>query len=473
MNIEQKSTISMSDLPKQTDWLHKDKIDQFLLLCRPLDMKGIILLDPLSARIFNYCDGHHNIVEIGRITGTSKEKVTDVVSALLGAKFLQINGKMSDLAPELAPQLPSMDSWFHVTNNCNLACSYCYVHKTKGSMTWEVAKRALEALNETALLNGRQKTLIKLAGGEPLLKFDFLKQIVNYGKEYGEIRGVENRFHLITNGTMISDDVAEFIKVCNLSVSVSLDGVDGFNDRQRFYPNRRGSFVAVDRGIKMLLRHGVRPYVLATITSLSLPGLSEFTHYLLDNNIGSRFSLYRDLDQKVSPENIDPEMATEALNQCYDIFEKKLPERDLLNFHQLCDLKFSKKRKRNCGLGSNGIVIGHKGQVSICQALLDQPVGDIFVPNLLKTIREQSQYNAADNSVDDNPGCQGCVWRYICAGGCPLLTKAEYGNFKKSSPYCKVFQACIPRLIRIMGMQMVKKMQGNHNGEKGGENVWT
>jgi len=464
MDIRQKPVIVTSDFPKQVDWLHKDKINQFLLLCKPLDMKGVILLDPSLTRIFNNCDGISNIKNIAKLAGASEGRVLEVISALWSAGFIQVEGKTAMATSEQVHPLPSLESWLHVTNDCNLACSYCYVHKTKGLMTWETAQRAINALTETALLNHRSKILIKLAGGEPLLRFEFIKKVVDYGKKHGEKKGVEIRFHLITNGTLVSAESTSFIKANNLSVSISLDGVGAYNDQQRFYPNHRGSFASVDKGIKTLLAYGISPFVLATVTSLSLPGLPEFTHYLLDNGIGSRFSLYRDLVQGESLENINPETAIGTLNRCYDIFEEKLPERDLVNFHQLCDLKFVKKRKRNCGAGSSGIVIGHEGQVSICQALLDQPVGNIYSSDLIKVVRGQSQYSADENSVDDNPECRDCIWRYICAGGCPLLTKAEYGIFKKRSPYCNVFQSCIPRLIRIMGLQMIKKMQSRSNG---------
>jgi len=131
--------------------------------------------------------------------------------------------------------------------------------------------------------------------------------------------------------------------------------------------------------------------------------------------------------------------------------------------HQLCDIRITKRRKRNCGAGLNGIIIGHRGEIAICQATLEQKVGDITAIDFLKIIKEQKQYEANKYSVDTIPQCQNCLWRYICGGGCPLLTKAAYGEFNRESPYCEVFKACIPRLIRIMGLQIMRNYRDRSN----------
>lgn len=450
--------VELTDNPIRTESIYRGKVGDYLLVCKPLNMDGVILLDAELADIYNLCNGFNDIKTIIAITKVAKKRVLQIIIALWDTNYLQIKNKISNSDSDLIHSVPSnIDTWFHITNSCNLDCPYCYINKTKGSMTWDIAKQAIDALTETAVLEKRPGVMIKLAGGEPLLKFPLIKKVVEYGKQHGEKYGIKNQFRLITNGTLITQEVVKFVKENNVRISISLDGIGMYNDRQRFYPDHRGSFEIVDHGIKMLMDQDVTPFILITVTSHSLAGLPDFTRYLLKNNIGFRYSLYRGSDN-LDPKNVNPKEAIRILNQCYDLFEQNLPENDLMFFHQFCDIKFTKKRKRNCGIGSNGIVIGHKGQVSICQILLDQPVGDISEDtNLLKMVKNQNQFNAKDHTVDDKLECKSCLWRYICSGGCPLLTKAAYGSYDMSSPYCEVFRAIIPRLIRIIGLQTIAK----------------
>ena len=458
MNNAQK-IIALTDYPTQTNPVYKEKVGDHLLVCKPLNMDGVILLEEETTNIYNLCNGLNNVKNVIHLAKTDEKRAIRIITMLLEAGYLRIKDESSiDLASGSTQSTPNnIDVWLHMTNSCNLDCPYCYINKTKGSMTWDIAKRAIDALTETAVLENRPGVLIKLAGGEPLLKFPLIKRVVEYGKQHGEKYGIKNQFHLITNGTLITKEVARFIKENDVRISISLDGIDAYNDQQRCYPDQKGSFEIVDKNIGMLMGHGITPFILITITSHSLAGLPDFTRYLLKNNIGFRYSLYRGLDDR-DPKNVDLGEAIKILNQCYDLFEQNLPKNDLMSFHQLCDIKFTKKRKRNCGIGSNGVIIGHKGQVAICQILLDQPIGDISKDkNLLRAIRNQDQFNAKNHTVDNKLECKNCLWRYICGGGCPLLTKAAYDSYDKSSPYCKVFQAMIPRLIRIIGLQIIAR----------------
>lgn len=450
--------IELTDNPIKTEFVYKEKVGDYLLVCKPLNMDDVILLDPEISNIYDLCNGFNDVKTIIAITKITKERIIQIVTALWDANYLQIKGKtLNSVSDSIQAVSRNIDAWFHITNRCNLNCSYCYINKTNRSMTWDIARQAIDALTETAVLEKRPGVLMKLAGGEPLLKFPLIKRVVEYGKQCGEKYGIKNQFHLITNGTLITQEVIILLKENDVRISISLDGIGAYNDQQRFYPNQKGSFETVNNGIRMLKEQGIIPFVLITVTSHNLAGLPDFTRYLLKNNIGFRYSLYRGSDNQ-DPKNVNLEEAIKVLNQCYDLFEQNLPENDLMFFHQFCDIKFTKRRKRNCGIGSNGIVIGHKGQVSICQILLDQPIGDTSRnANLLKMVRNQNQFNAKDHTVDDKLECKNCLWRYTCSGGCPLLAKSAYNSYDRSSPYCEVFKATIPRLIRIMGLQMIRR----------------
>jgi uncharacterized protein len=68
----------------------------------------------------------------------------------------------------------------------------------------------------------------------------------------------------------------------------------------------------------------------------------------------------------------------------------------------------------------------------------------------------QERFVADDHGVEHIPGCRNCEWRYICGGGCPLLTKNQYGTFRHPSPYCEVYRAVIPVLLRVNALQLIR-----------------
>ncbi len=405
--------------------------------------------------------------KIAQLVGYSEEYTPGVINALWQNRLIKINGAFPTQKEKINLS-KQIDVWFHITNKCNLNCPYCYINKSNEAMNRDVAYRAIDNLANSALRYGIKGVSIKFSGGEPLLCFDFIKTLVVYAKKWNN-RGVKFSFHILTNGTLISESIAQYLKQENITVSLSLDGVGDWNDKVRFFKNGKGSFCQIEKAIDLLRKYGIHPAILTTVTALNLRGLPNLTHYFLKNKLSFRFSLYRELG--VSEESLRNYNADviKILHQCYDIYENNLPTGDFSLIHQLCDIKLTKSRKRACGMGTKGISIGHRGEIAICQSLFDNPVGYINKDDSLTAIRNQKQFSAEENIVDNYDNCKNCIWRYVCGGGCPVLTKLQYGKFNTNSPYCDVFKSCIPRLIRIMGIQIARQYENKSKIKKGGD----
>ena len=147
-----------------------------------------------------------------------------------------------------------MNITFWVTEKCNLACKYCYVHKQPKTMTLETAEQTIkyftDKFDETVAAGKRIN--VALHGGEPLLNFDVIRYIVETLKERYDGHII---FTMTTNGTVFEKDIYDFIKG-KVQISVSIDGNRTTNDTNRIYPNGESSFDKVMETLKFLKEQG-------------------------------------------------------------------------------------------------------------------------------------------------------------------------------------------------------------------------
>lgn len=143
-----------------------------------------------------------------------------------------------------------------LTERCNLDCSYCCYsgrfegQRTHGNrvMSLETAKKAIrQLLDQQPARKGRSP--ITFYGGEPLLEFDLLRQCVEFAEQDAAERGKQVRFSITTNGTLMNDEVVDFLVEHDFLVLVSLDGCREAHDRYRVFPNGKGSFDLVLRNL--------------------------------------------------------------------------------------------------------------------------------------------------------------------------------------------------------------------------------
>src|SRR3989304_7859785 len=138
--------------------------------------------------------------------------------------------------------------WVHTTDRCNLACSYCYVQKGINSVSLLVAESFSHQLLEHCQRFQIKKVNVKFAGGEPLMAMPTIERIISMLRNSLNPIGVSTSFGVITNGTLVSPEIARFLKENKFWVSVSLDGVGDFN-AARAYLDGSPSFKEVLKGI--------------------------------------------------------------------------------------------------------------------------------------------------------------------------------------------------------------------------------
>lgn len=164
----------------------------------------------------------------------------------------------------------------HIAHDCNLACQYCFAeegeyHGRRALMSFEVGKKALDFL--VANSGSRRNLEVDFFGGEPLMNWEVVKQLVEYGRSIEEANNKKFRFTLTTNGVLLNDEILDFVNKEMGNIVLSTDGRKEVHDRMRPFRNGKGSYDLIMPKFKKVAesRNQTNYYVRGT-----------FTHYNLD-----------------------------------------------------------------------------------------------------------------------------------------------------------------------------------------------
>ena len=313
----------------------------------------------------------------------------DVLECLEDVKFLEENGKLftPDTYEGMAFDFKNRNTvikalCLHVAHTCNLNCEYCFAsqgkyHGERALMSFEVGKRALDFLIENS--GTRRNLEVDFFGGEPLMNWDVVKELVSYARVQEKIHNKNFRFTLTTNGMLIDDDVIEFSNREMSNVVLSLDGRKDVHDRLRVDYMGRGSYdTIVPKFQEFVKRRGDKNYYMR----------GTFTHKNVDftNDIFHMADLgFTELSMEpvvCAPEDASA-LTQEDLPILYEQYEllakemikRKKEGRPFTFYHYMLDLKNGPciyKRISGCGSGTEYMAVTPTGDLYPCH----QFVGD-------------------------------------------------------------------------------------------------
>jgi len=358
--------------------------------------------------------------------------------------------------PKLVENSDILTAWLHITDRCNLRCDYCYLPHRREDMTMDIGRTAVDATFRSAKIHGYPRVKLKYAGGEALIRFSFVEELHNYAMEKSKTQSIALNGLILSNGTLITSEIAKKIKSMNLSLMISLDGIGEKHDVQRHFEHGKPSFKLVERGIKIAKDEGISPHISITLSSKNSDGLAELIHWILENDLTFNINFYR--ENELAFNNIDLDLDEEKIMKgilaAYKVIENNLPRRELLS--SLVDrANLSSAHLRTCGVGNNYMVFDYKGMVSKCQMQLHKPVARANVEDPLSLIRLDT-LGIQNLSVEEKEGCKTCEWKYWCAGGCSLTTHRATGRYDVKSPNCRIYKAIYPEAVRLEGLRLLK-----------------
>lgn len=447
------------NIPRLYKDTYTDKVGGFRLVYSPLSAKGLVVLNREASFLFSQIDNQKTLADILALAKKEDSKVTfaDIARVFknFSASEIVYFEKPKSETKLFSEKTKHLGVWLHMTNQCNLRCSYCYVSKASDKMSDETAKKSVEQIIKSAEKHGLAKITFKFSGGECLLELPKVLDLASLARKLAGKARIETDFIVLTNGVLLSQKTARVLKKENIRASVSLDGLGKYHDAQRIFPGGKGSFKHVEKGIKNLQKAKVPFNVSVTITSENVENIPELTRYLLDRNIPFAFNFYRENPYVKERLEGNDQKLVGCLKKAYQIIGNDPPRYCLVN-GLLDRVVFKKPHLHTCGMGNNYLVIRQDGRLVSCQMTLKKPIGSVDDEDLIETMKRGSFVRPKGLTVEGKRPCQNCRWKYICGGGCPLLTFKQKGRYDVSSPYCAVYRALIPEALRVEAKRLIK-----------------
>jgi uncharacterized protein len=336
--------------------------------------------------------------------------------------------------------------WIHVTDACNLRCSYCYVRKGKRHLTEKTCHEIVDALQCDVTYGGVTEIELRFAGGEPLANFGVVTYLSQLAKQTFEPQGVKVRLDIVTNATLVTDRIADTLKSMGFRVMVSLDGLGEYNDARRFV-NGRVSAARVLRGLDILTRVGIRPTVLTTISDQSVQGLWDLSRFLASRNLQLSLSLSRDYK---APQGLTMNAGlvgastVEFLNRVTRLPDAELPK---ISFNGVV---FAGRRSSICSAGRNFYAVDPVGNVCFCQMTIDKPLGSV------SNGRGILEFSGEVDKMTKGGECIECTWGDVCCSGCGVLAE-QAGTTGRASVMCSLMKQILPSILTYEGRKIQKE----------------
>lgn len=367
------------------------------------------------------------------------EEAAEEIKELIDTNRLYTEDIYKDIASDVVSTKVNLKSMcLHIAHGCNLKCRYCFAgegeYHEKGLMSFEVGKKALDYL--VAASGSRRNLEVDFFGGEPLLNFDVVRQIVEYGRSIEKKYNKNFRFTLTTNALLLDDEITDFLNKEMTNVVLSLDGRKEVNDHMRMRKDGSGSFDAIVPNIQRFVeKRGDKDYYIrGTFTRENLDFTKDIEEFL---RLG-----FRKLSMEPVVTTADYGIREEDLPVIMDEYEKlaalylkKKKEGDGFTFfHFMIDLDGGPcaiKRLKGCGSGTEYAAVTPYGEIYPCHQFVGQEgfqIGD--VDKGITNLELVEKFKKANLYTKDK--CEKCFAKFFCSGGCPANSWNFCGDINKT-----------------------------------------
>ena len=325
----------------------------------------------------------------------------------------------------------------HIAHDCNLACQYCFAeegeyHGRRALMSFEVGKKALDFL--VANSGNRRNLEVDFFGGEPLMNWEVVKQLVEYGRSLEEPNNKKFRFTLTTNGILLNDEVEEFCNREMSNVVLSLDGRREVNDKMRPSRNGKSSYDVIVPKFQKLAesRNQMNYYVRGTFTRNNLDFSEDALHFA---DLGfKQMSIEPVVSLPEEPYSIReedlPKIMEEYDKLAVEYIKRKKEGRGFNFFHFMIDLQQGPcvaKRLSGCGSGTEYLAVTPWGDLYPCHQFVGEEeflLGNVDTGVTNTEIRDE--FKLCNVYAKDK--CRDCFARFYCSGGCAANSHKFHGS---------------------------------------------
>ncbi|MDO8460427.1 MAG: radical SAM protein [Nanoarchaeota archaeon] len=348
------------------------------------------------------------------------------------------------------------------TNNCNMVCGYCYDAKSLPCQGKMNAETLVNSIQKLTYFNGKGRTSPFLwHGGEPLLAG--LGFFINVVKIQGELEQEGYLFDnaIQTNGTLITNEIADFFKEYKFSVGISLDGPKKLNDQTRLYRSNRNesrsTFSDIFNSIALLKSKGIDPDVIVTLTKQNINDIEEIYKFFKANKINSKFNPLVKSGRAIGVYNelaISPIEYRDAKLKLLDVW---FNDENPVHVHCLEEMfkgTITGNVFHECTFSEycqkEFISIGFQGDVYPCPEFDGEP--QFLYGNINTNALEEILSNPLRKRLLERSGCikecNNCNTRSLCYGGCMRNAYAFTGDVMAKDPYCPAYKSLFKNISR-------------------------
>lgn len=315
----------------------------------------------------------------------------------------------------------------HIAHDCNLACRYCFAeegeyHGRRALMSFEVGKKALDFL--IANSGSRRNLEVDFFGGEPLMNFQVVKDLVAYGREQEKLHDKKFRFTLTTNGVLLNDEIMEFCNKEMGNVVLSIDGRKEVHDKMRPFRKGAGSYDLIVPKFRKFAesRNQDKYYVRGTFTHYNTDFAADVLH-LADLGF-KQISVEPVVAEPSEPYAITeedlPKLFEEYDKLAAEMVERHKDGRDFNFFHFMIDLEGGPcvaKRLSGCGSGTEYLAVTPWGDFYPCHQFVGNEkflMGN--VDEGVKNTELRDEFKCCNVYAKEK--CKNCFAKFYCSGGC-------------------------------------------------------
>lgn len=449
--------------------IHKMRLDEYMAVL-DVNSGAVHLVDDVIYDLLDVFDGTNDDEAIAALQTSYPEK--DLREALEELHQLQAEGLLFSPefeVPQTFAETPILKSLcLHIAHDCNLRCGYCFAGTGdfggyRAMMSKETAEKAVEFAIAGSKM--RHNLELDLFGGEPLMNPEVVKHVINYVRRREFETGKNIKLTLTTNGTLLNDDIIQFLNDNRVMLVLSLDGKKETHDNMRPFPNKTGSYDAAVRGFKKVIesRNGKNYYLRGTYTHFN-PHFAEDT---LDmTKIGKELSVEPvvGIDEPYVLTEADLPVLYEEYDKLARAYLQKRREGDAFDFFHfnvaLDNGPCVAKRLAGCGAGHEYFAITPEGDIYPCHQFVgreEYKLGTletgVVKPDLVQKFRH--------THVMIKTECSTCWARFFCSGGCHANADLINGDISKPYQYgCKLQKKRLECAIVLQAILAAEAQEG-------------
>lgn len=337
-----------------------------------------------------------------------------------------------------------------LNNTCNLACDYCFANKGKydkpnEQMKWSVAKKAIDTLANTVIENSGSNMTISFFGGEPLLSFKLIQDIVQYIKV--KYHNIHCTYMITTNATLIDREKALFMENNKFDIMISIDRNEKMHNRYRKYLSGRGSYIDVIKGINKFSNKSILNARI-TITDANADIVSYIGDIL---ELGFKRITFA-VDYNISEKNFEIFIASlKKLIEKYliDIQNNKFYE--ITNFSRvIINIALNQRNLSHCNAGISYLAVSADGTYYRCPRFVGHSkfsLGDVKESKILQNKLKDFKKKVKDDPTKRNIKCKKCKFVYLCGGMC-----YHHAYMSKLNEFESVPRECIEKITIFEGI---------------------